>query len=613
MTQPETTDTTLSPEDETTAIAEPEPWTPERVTAWNAYYDLYVAAGILLLVFIVSATKIANSSIWSLLQAGRVTVTEGWPVVKDVFSYTQADRPWANVPWAFETINSLIYQSLAPESLDRRPGQMTQADQNAAGTLVAINATLRIITALILLNIRRPGPGLWWTAICVGLALGGTLAPPSGLALGGIAGQATVTPDTWGLLFLAVELLILHRTLNLGRPGSLIGLVPMFLVWANIDDSFVTGLIVLAAAVVGLVQKGEPAQPRALTLGRGMGILGLCAAVCLINPSFYHVYTAALTPLTQLFSSQRGPVPLDQISVFGPSIRTALGPLYREFVAYYLILVGIGLGSFYLNRRRFSLCRFLMYAIMAAMWGAVHRFRSEFAVVFAATLALNGQEWYRDQFGAEGRLGRGWAIWSIGGRAVTIVLTCLFIVKGLTGYGLEYGEPVFGFGVNADMFPFEAADTLRFAKIDGNVLNTSSSQGDALIWRAYPARKTYIDSRPHAFPPSLRARFDELRMALKNDDIDAWKPLLDEYHITAVMLDVSGSPNTYEQLLHSPNWIRFYDDGNVVMFGRSDASNPDLAYFKDNMLDATTLVYKKRRPVESTQSPPRLITTFDRY
>jgi hypothetical protein len=63
----------------------------------------------------------------------------------------------------------------------------------------------------------------------------------------------------------------------------------------------------------------------------------------------------------------------------------------------------------------------------------------------------------------------------------------------------------------------------------------------------------------------------------------------------------------------SPNWIRFYDDGNVVMFGRSDAKDPDLAYFKDNQLDADMLVFRKRRPVESTQSPPRLVTSFDRY
>ena len=50
---------------------QPEPWTPARVTEWNAYYDLYVALGVLLLVFVTSANKITHSSIWTWLQAGR--------------------------------------------------------------------------------------------------------------------------------------------------------------------------------------------------------------------------------------------------------------------------------------------------------------------------------------------------------------------------------------------------------------------------------------------------------------------------------------------------------------------------------------------------------------
>ena len=87
-----------------------------------------------------------------------------------------------------------------------------------------------------------------------------------------------------------------------------------------------------------------------------------------------------------------------------------------------LFLVTAGFGSFVLNRRRFSLSRFLIFAVAAVLWGTLIRFGPEFAVIFAATLALNGQEWYHDRFGTAGRLGAAGRSGRSGGRAVTIVV-----------------------------------------------------------------------------------------------------------------------------------------------------------------------------------------------
>ena len=48
---------------------------------------------------------------------------------------------------------------------------------------------------------------------------------------------------------------------------------------------------------------------------------------------------------------------------------------------------------------------------------------------------------------------------------------------------------------------------------------------------------------------------------------------------------IGGSPVTYQRLMQSPNWVPFYDDGRIVMFGRADAPASDLAFFKANRLD----------------------------
>src|SRR4051794_13380151 len=113
MTQRETHETVShsEPDDATDSTAEaapeapePEPWTPERVTEWNAYYDLYVVLSVLLLCFIASANKITNSSLWNQLQVGRQITATSAPMTVDRFSYTEGGKAWVNVPWLVDAL-----------------------------------------------------------------------------------------------------------------------------------------------------------------------------------------------------------------------------------------------------------------------------------------------------------------------------------------------------------------------------------------------------------------------------------------------------------------------------------------------------------------------------
>ncbi len=619
------------PEPETVAeqAPEPEPWTPERVVEWNSYYDLFVAGLVLVLAFFVAANMIGNSSIWSLLRAGEAMATAGKPMTVDSFSYTVEGKRWVNIPWLFELSQAALYK-FASGLISSDPtdpgGSIKWAEQVGARTLVAINALGRLATVWLLLCIRRRGPGLWWCAICAALALGAFYSP-LGIMLGGLAGPGEVSARTWGLLLLAAELLILYKTFDGGRRNAIYALIPLFALWANIDDSFLEGLLILAVAVIGLVDRGGSSVPNAdgtpvrpgPGLGRGLVILAACAAACLLNPSVYHVFGAAAAPLRTAFQPKTDSLTLDQISFFGREIKESqqTSPVAQLLLAYYLIVVGIGLGSFLVNLRRFSLSRFLMYSLAAALWGYMMRYSGEFAVIFAATLALNGQEWYQDRFGAQGRLGRGWAVWSTGGRAVTIVLLALVLFRHLSGYGSLYGDVRSGFGFDPDNFDFEAADYLKTAPIKGRVLNTSRHQGDALLWRAYPARASFIDSRPNLFPQSLVNELQAIRVALKTNEKEKWKPLLDKYNISVVMLDVPSSPITYEQLRQSPDWIPFYDDGNTYMFGRADAgetvAEADVAYFRANRLDPEAMAYRRTKPIPSADRPPTEVGLMDEW
>ncbi|MHC5537715.1 tetratricopeptide repeat protein [Singulisphaera rosea] len=612
MTEPESPDS-LSEETPASATggdtpnveAEPEPkpvpWTAERVAEWNAYYDLYVVLGVLLLAFVTSANKISHSTIWTYLKTGEEIVAKSAPVVTDQFSFTEAGHTWVNIPWLFEVGHAVLFRGAAQLISIDPADPMTSAqrgEQLGAQVLVALTALIRVATVLVLLRIRRPGPGLWWSSLCVTIALASSYSP-MGVMFGGIAGPAKVDPSTWGQLLLAVELLLLHKTINLGQRQVAWGLIPLFLIWANVDESFLIGLIVFAATLVGRLASASKADVDPLPTKRGFAILGGCVAIALVNPSFYRVYPAALAPITQLFQADLGTLTMEQLSYFGKGIRELVGSkaLQTALQAYYVLAVGLGLASFALNRRHFSPGRFAAFAVVAVLWGVLVRYNSEFAILLAATLALNGQEWYHDRFGTKGRLGNGWALWSTGGRFLTILLVFAFVAQCLTGYGRSFGDSQFGFGYNRDAFSFEAAEYLRSADIAGNVLNTSLQQGDSIIWKGYPKRKTYVDSRHNLFPPEIQQDLQEVRRALSEDDVARWKGHLDKYEISAVMIHPQTAPKTYRRLMQSLNWIPFYDDGNVVMFGRSDAAATDVAHFKKNRLDPEALAYRQTKPV----------------
>src|SRR5262249_9793766 len=116
---------------------------------------------------------------------------------------------------------------------------------------------------------------------------------------------------------------------------------------------------------------GEPAGtgPRPASSAAGFIVLGLCAAVCLVNPWTYRAYLTAIDPFLRLFQPATDFVAIDELSFFGSSIRDKPinGQILTEWYylpAYYFILVFLGLASFLLNAARFSWSRFLPFATM---------------------------------------------------------------------------------------------------------------------------------------------------------------------------------------------------------------------------------------------------------
>ena len=638
-TSPATVDTATDAEAPEVEAA-PEPLTPETALEWNRYYDRYVAGGILLLAFIVSAhklTAVSSMSVWPAIRTGELIVRKGAPITTDIYSYTEAGKPWVNVPWLYDVGSYLLFST----SRTMFTADTALGDQIGAGVLITLNALARVLTVFLLLRLRKPGPGLWWFAAVAGLAMGCTLSPRDEqfeVSIGGIARQAILSPETLGTLLLAFQVVLMDRALRLGRTKSLYALPPLFLIWANLDDTFAFGLIALiVGCATSLASRRDTKRegPSPAVLG---AIVAGCVAVCILNPSTYRIYAEAFGPILSiprmLFSRDNFlPLP-DALSFFGSDSWAWLARVSGNRaaglrLAYYLTILALGFASFALNRRRVTGLTLGLFLVAALLWGGLNRFSAEFAVIFVYVVGRNGQEWFQHNYGVAGRISGGWTAWSVLGRALTILLTFLVMAKTLTGFNYTEGRATFGFGFEPSEFDFEAGDYLKAAKFKGEVFNLSDSLGDALIWRAYPTRKTFTDTRRGVFGTDLRRDLVAFRAAFaadqsaraKNegsvvfalkDDPAQWRPILDKYNATTVLLFWDRDFLVYGAMLTSKNWVLLYDDGRAVLFGRKDAPADVLAEFEKEKLDAQDIVYHRPDRVPFPDRPPTTVTFIDR-
>jgi hypothetical protein len=234
---------------------------------------LFIAATLLLLAFLfrhAASAPIALVDTWRHWKYGEWIWEQKQLPAREPLdaACTDQDKPFVDTEWLGEVVGYLVIS---------RGGE--RGISLAAG-LVEILKTL-----LLLLAFRRVSGSPWLALLGAGL-----------VQLGLWSSAGMFRPQLLGELCGAAMLLLVgwvetSRPTDLpgGRASGWLLLLPVvFVLWANLDGSFLVGLVFLGLPLIGCVLEGKPAGRLAL-------VAGLCAAAVCINPYGPRLIDAAIT------------------------------------------------------------------------------------------------------------------------------------------------------------------------------------------------------------------------------------------------------------------------------------------------------------------------------
>ncbi|MFM7131373.1 MAG: hypothetical protein ACKO0V_18650, partial [bacterium] len=560
---------------------------------WNNYYNLYVATALLILAVVTSLNYLDDSLVWASLRTGETTLNNGFPPTRDTFSLIAENTRWVNLGWGFDTVAALTYK------IGRMVASPDNAEKWGVASITIFHSIIRLATFVILLSIGHRRQWLWSKCVLLGLVISAT--PNLKTTVAG--------PEVWGLFFLAILLRLMFLVTDRGRTKALYAILVLLAIWVNFDTSAMMGLLLTVGWLLTLLATGKKLKSPLAKSTLTPVLAGSFLAI-MVNPWAIFSYGAMLNVANQYS--------LLPSNLFGSvTVPAEIRNQYLIWTGLFLVIGGV---TFWLNTTQFRLDRAILLIVSAIASHIWLRYGTDFAIVLAVVAGLNLEEWYEEDFGTEGKLGWKWATFSIGGRAVTLLALIVMAVQHITGYQLADGSSTFGLGFSSDRFPFEAVEFVKKAGVEGNIFNWNSTQGNLILWKASPERKTYQDGRRNLFTQEMKKEWDTLRVALRDDDAATWKPLLDKYGISAVMVQAMSTSlaepaaaRTLSALSLSPNWIPVYDDGMVAIFGRTDAKPKDLAFFKDRKLDADRIVYTADDILPAFNRPPSESSLTDEF
>lgn len=485
-----------------------------------------------------------DTDFWWHLRTGEWILAEGRVPQIDLYTFTDADRPWIDLHWGFQILVTWLYR--------------------LGGANLIILAKAAVITCAVAITFFSTGQGWSWErrVLCW---------IPAVIC---ISGRGYERPEFLSQLFLALWLWIVFR---LEQTPRLVWFLPAIqLVWVNCHALFILGLVIAGCGILDWIIRGllggqfglsalSADELRSLRTRVFAGLAAVCASLC--NPYFEE---GALFPFTlyQKFSSEQG-----FYSLFVGEFRKPIQFLQMAGVSafrniYFVseIIVALVAAASVIARLRaglgLNLFRLLLLAAFGHLAWEATRNTNLFALVATSVACANF---------AEARLARTAAAPSRGGQkfvlAAVLTALCVAVVTGTWNRLAGDGNKPFGLGEARDWYIHEAA---KFAGRDGMpelAIVNNFGQAAVYIYHNSPERHVFMDGRLEVCSKeTFKMLFEILRwMSLGKRD---WEGIFRaaKVPLPVVILDTRHSGFELLGMLQTPGWRLVYADATAGVF-----------------------------------------------
>ena len=476
-----------------------------------------------------TARNATDPDLWWHLRTGEWIVQAGHVPRFDLFSFTRAGHAWIAQEWLSEVTFYELWK------------------HGGTAALIIFSAVITTV-GFMLLYLR-----------CLSAGEGKRHWAAAGTALGALASSAC-----WGVrpqmfTFTLASLLLWLMDAGEERPGLLVWIPPLFVLWLNLHAGFALGPALLLAYGIGLILEtalGDTPWPAVRPILIRTGVLVVaCLALVPLNPNGARLYRYPLDTLrSQGMRSLIG-------EWFSPDFHQLT---YRPLLAVWLLLV-VALAVSRVRIRGRVLVPLLLTAV-----GSLDAVRHiPIFILVAIPVMVAAIPSYGARAADFSTRPGGLQFRRLFNSAMVILIAMFALVK--------WGVVLRNEGVReAAVFPRAAIASMRTAGLPPRVF-AYYDWGGYVIWNLYPDYRVFVDGRADLYGDELLREFKTAIHMQKG-----WREVLDGWKVETVLVPPSCA--LAQALLLDGGWETAFRDSQAIVFVRRRGRIENSEISKDKVL-----------------------------